>query len=617
MTQPGDAPDAAPTPRANPFLTLIIVLEVLLLAAVLVAPLAYDYYHRQRVYPGVQALGIELGGMTLDQARAALSQPVARREGQVLTLRYGERRWTASAAELGLRYDLEAAVEAAFAAGRGHGLLQDTLARIDLLRHPHTVDAIVQTDRVRALDYLYRLARDIDQTVQNASLTIDNLQAKAIEARTGYRLDVDGSAARVVQALSSGRTGEVDLIVATIMPTVTDKGIGDARALIDRLISAPVTVSFSGRDWTLAGSVPSPQPIERTWTVERQQLANAVVIEQRKSGDQVELTARFEPSKFTAFFTTIARELNRKAQDADFVYDIKSNRVTPVKISQDGRTVDVAENVKRLATAAGSDARAMQLAVTVTKPTLAVDQAASMGIKEQVSQGITTFAGSSEARAHNIRLAASKLDNAMIAPGATFSLLDRLGAITAEAGYQEGFAIVGESTVQDVGGGVCQVATTAFRAAFYAGLPIVERNPHRYLIPRYFIKGGPHGLDAAIYDPGRDLRFKNTTDSYMVIKTDASDAANFTVTIYGTRPGWTVTMEEPVIKPGATPGPRLPDIEDATKPVGYRVLAQSTVSGEIVSIVRVVKQGNTVLSRDTFNTTYYPASEQWIVGTKK
>ena len=90
----------------------------------------------------------------------------------------------------------------------------------------------------------------------------------------------------------------------------------------------------------------------------------------------------------------------------------------------------------------------------------------------------------------------------------------------------------------------------------------MERNPHRYLIPRYFIKGGPHGLDAAIYDPGRDLRFKNNTDNYMVIKTDAIDAANFTVTIYGTKPGWTVTAihlavvgDDPLF-PWARRGPR-------------------------------------------------------------
>ncbi len=409
----------------------------------------------------------------------------------------------------------------------------------------------------------------------------------------------------------------MELIVATLPATVTDKGIVEARARIQKLISAPVTVTFSARDWVLDGGVATSKSVDRTWTIDRQQLVNAVVVDQRKSGDQVMLAARFDAEKFSALFTSIGKELNRKMQDARFAYEPKTGRLTPLQISQEGRQVDVAESVKRVAAAAAGDSRAIQLAVIVVKPTLAVDQSDKMGIKEQVSEGITTFAGSSAARAHNIQLAASKLDGAIIAPGATFSLLDTLGPITAEAGYEEGFAIIGESTVQDVGGGVCQVATTAFRAAFYAGLPIVERNQHRYLIPRYFIKGGPHGLDAAIYDPGRDLKFKNTTSYYLIIKTDASDPANFTVTLYGTKPGWTVTMEEPVIKPGKDPGPRLPDIQDPTKPVGYNVVAQSSVAGESVTITRVVKQGATVISRDVFSTNYQPASEQHVVGTKK
>ena len=255
--------------------------------------------------------------------------------------------------------------------------------------------------------------------------------------------------------------------------------------------------------------------------------------------------------------------------------------------------------------------------MAITKPAVAADQGDKLGIKEPVAQGVTTFAGSSAARAHNIRLAAAKIDGAIIAPNATFSLLDALGPITAEAGYQPGYAIVGDFTVQDIGGGVCQVATTVFRAAFWAGLPMVERNAHRYIVDRYFVKGGPVGLDAAIYDPGRDLPFKNNTGNYLILKTDASDPANFTATLYGTKPGWTVTMEDPVTTPGKAHGPKLADVEDATLAVGTRIMAQPPIDGLNVSLTRVVKQGSNVLSRDTIKTAYQPAAEQWVVGTKK
>jgi vancomycin resistance protein YoaR len=602
-------------------LTILIVLEVIALlvvaVVVVVVPLAYDSMYTNRIFPGIQVLGKTLDGMTRDEARSVLGQLIADREGQLLTMRFGERRWTASAAELGLRYDLEASIERAYGIGRGQGFLADARTRFELLRTPQALDVAVTTDRVRSLEYMHRLARDIDANMQNAALKIENLQVVATPSRIGYRLDVEGSAARVVQTLAGGKTTEVELLVATLLPAIADQGIGEAQELIQRLIGAPVTISFSGRDWVLAGGVASAKAIDRAWTVERQQLAAAVAIDQRKSGDQTVLTARFDSDKFTALFTTIAKELNRKPVDARFDYNVATGRLTPTQVSQEGRTVDVAENVKRLTAAANGDNRAIQLAVTITAPGLAVDQASKMGIREPVAQGVSIYAPSSPERTHNIKLAASRIDNAIIAPGATFSLLDTLGEITTAAGYQEGFAIVGNLTLPDVGGGVCQVATTVFRAAFFAGLPIVERHAHSYYIDRYFKKGGPPGLDAAIYDPGRDLRFKNTTSAYLIVKTDASDPYNFTVTLYGTKPNWSVTMEEPIIKDGAAPGPPLPNYEDPTRPVGYVVVAQSAVPGMSASITRVVKQGATVLSRDTFNTTYAPARELRIVGTKK
>jgi len=116
--------------------------------------------------------------------------------------------------------------------------------------------------------------------------------------------------------------------------------------------------------------------------------------------------------------------------------------------------------------------------------------------------------------------------------------------------------------VQDVGGGICQVATTTFRAFYRGGFQVVERNPHRYTVPAYTAKGEPVGLDAAVYDPGKDLRFKNNSNGYLLIETDTSDPSNFTVSIYGTKPGWTVTISDPVTKPGKPHGDPLPDIQD-------------------------------------------------------
>ena len=92
-------------------LAILIVLLSVIVAGAALALISYERAHANRIVPGVQVLGVQLGDMTRDEARAALGQPIAELEGRLLTLRHGDRRWTASAAELGLRYDLEAMLD--------------------------------------------------------------------------------------------------------------------------------------------------------------------------------------------------------------------------------------------------------------------------------------------------------------------------------------------------------------------------------------------------------------------------------------------------------------------------------------------------------------------------
>ena len=157
-----------------------------------------------------------------------LGQPIADREGVLIALRYGDKRWTTSAAELGLRYDLEATLAHAFEVGRGQGFLADSRQRLAMLTQNTPVEPVVSTDPVRVLDFMHRLAKDIDQPMQNASLRIENVQAVATPARTGYRLDTEASAALVAQALASDQPPDVPLVVTVQQPMVTDQSIAEA-----------------------------------------------------------------------------------------------------------------------------------------------------------------------------------------------------------------------------------------------------------------------------------------------------------------------------------------------------------------------------------------------------
>ena len=87
--------------------------------------------------------------------------------------------------------------------------------------------------------------------------------------------------------------------------------------------------------------------------------------------------------------------------------------------------------------------------------------------------------------------------------------------------------IIGNEFAEEVGGGTSQVATTAFNAAWEAGLRITERNPHSLYISRYQL-----GRDATVYWPSLDLKFVNDTRDWVLVKGFA-ESDGISIAIYG------------------------------------------------------------------------------------
>lgn len=161
---------------------------------------------------------------------------------------------------------------------------------------------------------------------------------------------------------------------------------------------------------------------------------------------------------------------------------------------------------------------------------------------ELLGTGKTSFAGSSENRIANIEIGSSKLNNAEVLPGEEFSALKTIGKISAEEGYKPEANIRGGKTVMALGGGLCQVSTTLFRAALNAGLKITARSNHSYPIGYY----SPQGTDAALAYPYTDLKFVNNTANKIYI---GRKIENFQLIfeIYGKNDGRKVKINGPRI----------------------------------------------------------------------
>jgi len=237
------------------------------------------------------------------------------------------------------------------------------------------------------------------------------------------------------------------------------------------------------------------------------------------------------------------------------------------------------------------------------------------GIVELVAEGDSYFIGSPSGRDRNIRLAAPKFDGIVVAPGETFSFNHHLGEVSAEAGYDESYITAGEQLAIEVGGGICQVSTTAFRAAFWGGYPIVERWYHRYRVGYYELMGAGLGMDATVYSPQVDFRFTNDRPYPLLIETEVEEGAHRLVfRFYSTDDGRRVEKDEPVISDETEPGPPIYQLDQELKP-GTVIRWQSAVNGLTATVERrVYDAAGNLFYHDTFVSKYAPRRAAYHYG---
>ncbi|MDQ4082341.1 MAG: VanW family protein, partial [Actinomycetota bacterium] len=239
---------------------------------------------------------------------------------------------------------------------------------------------------------------------------------------------------------------------------------------------------------------------------------------------------------------------------------------------------------------------------------LTTAEARALGITRVLSSFSTPYAGTAD-RVRNLQLAVSLLDGAIVRPGRVFSLNARVGERTLERGFRPAPVIIGGEYKEGVGGGVSQVATTVFNAAWEAGLKIVERNPHSLYISRY-----PLGRDATVNYPDLDLKFLNDTGRPLLVR-GASTASGITISIYGAPTGRRVVSE-----PGALvvtgPAP-LRTIRDPSLNVGTTVIEEEGSPSTAVTVKRtVIGARGRVLYRETWRTAYRGELRVVRVGTR-
>ena len=208
--------------------------------------------------------------------------------------------------------------------------------------------------------------------------------------------------------------------------------------------------------------------------------------------------------------------------------------------SKEGEIIEIEKNLEILKEGILKKRKKIFLVFKKQPPRIKEKDIKNLKIETLLGKGTSNFFGSPKNRIHNIKLASSILNGILIGPGEIFSFNKTLGPTTPERGFLPELVIKKNETVPEYGGGVCQVSTTLFRAAVFAGLEIIERHPHSFPV-RYY---NPQGFDATVYWPGVDLKFKNNTGGWILVQSKIK-GYNLTFEIYGKKINRKVIVKGP------------------------------------------------------------------------
>ena len=338
------------------------------------------------------------------------------------------------------------------------------------------------------------------------------------------------------------------------------------------------------------------------------------------NGTYLKASYSYDMPMFEKIIAPLKEQIYQEPTNAQFT--VENKRVIAFKESKNGRTIDYDLLKKQLSTQIESSLSennprisTIQIPIKILEPKVTTQKANSFGIAEVIGEGSSTFQHSIANRVFNISLAASRVNGILVAPGEVFSFNQYLGDVTKYTGYKEAYVIKEGKTVLGDGGGVCQVSTTLFRAILNAGLPIVERTAHAYRVG-YYEQDSPPGIDATVYYPTVDLKFKNDTGNYILIQSVFNpDNLILKYTLYGKKDGREVTMTKPKILEQTAPPPPLYQ-DDPNLPTGTVNQIDFEAWGAKVDFKRTVtKNGNVIISDDFFSN-YRPWQAIFIRGTK-
>lgn len=570
----------------------------------------YRTQYAGRIYTGVSVLGVDLSGLTPTEGMARLTTAIQAAQNRSLTLidPITQATWSKTLAELGVSYDVESAVEAAFQVGRQSAWESQVRDQWQSWYYGRTIAPRITIDENAFNRVVEEVATTIDQSPVDAALEVQGSDIGYTSGQSGRLLDKADLFQRLSQQVANLQTGQVTLSVQPLAPRVIDTNASAAE--IEQIIGAPIEFYLEKPlDEQDMQRITLPPATLVTWL-----RVNYVERPDGSAGHAVSL----DPALASQWLSEIAPTVAREPKNARFYFDDYTGELVLIEPHTNGRYLDVDATLQRLLEQVKTPNRSVPLVMREVVPVVNANAtAADLGIVDLVTYATTWFYGSPPERMKNIARAAAQFYGIVLAPGELFSFNKYLGEVSEDMGYERGLIIANGRTIEGVGGGVCQVSTTLFQAAFWGGYDIGARIQHGYRVHYYENdlegRGGP-GMDATIYSPIVDFTFTNNTEHYLLIENYFNQGQqSLTFKFYSTDIGRTV--ERDVVVQNETP-PK-PDVYELNASLGAGEYKQVdwAVGGADVIVHRVVyNRWGEVRDEDYFISHYIPWANVYEYG---
>lgn len=585
----------------------IIIGSALLVLAIFV--FIFNFAYRTKILPQTYIGGINLGGKTKIQAEILLKEEINKSAKSAVELKHLDQTWVVAAEDIKVSYQVNNSLNSAWQVGREGSFGKIILQQLKSVFGGNNIALAFNYDKPILNGKIMDIANIVDIDEKDATVKIEDLKVVVLEEREGQSLDTTSAYEEILSSFGNlKKKSVINLPVDKIAPKVLSAAAQIAATQVREILLKEVKLKSEKQDYIL-----KPEEIASYLIfvgVPEQNSDQKINLKQaNKNNIKWSLAVVVNSASIKNYISLIAGEINQDPQDAKF--QVEDGKVTVFQASKTGYSLDKEKSESLISQAILGNKKSVELPVTVKEPEVSSSSASTMGLTELVGEGVTSWRGSPPNRINNLLLGAKMLSGIIVKPGEEFSTVKSMGPIDLEAGFLPELVIKNSTQViPEVGGGLCQVSTTLFRAILNSGLEITDRSAHSFRVSYY---EPPVGMDATIYDPAPDLKFVNNYATPILIWAFGG-SSSLTFQIYGTKDNRKIEISDPIVYNYTDPPAPVYTESDSMEPGTIRQVERPTRGATASFTYKVTDVAGQVLQDETYVSKYVAIPESYLVG---